>query len=186
MSTLYLRAQPLCYRVSPDQGPILSFSQSQFSGPIFTAEGKSWELRAIMREHSHADAAPSPALWSRSVLTVQSQVQCCLALTLRFKHWLQSIAGDMRSGAAISALSQWQNFLSSICSISCLQRSWEVMQICHSMKCYMIFGLCGLVTHKIISQSIISFQTTNVFFWTLPETTWSYLRLCYLNLRSAV
>ena len=75
--------------------------------PLFSLQ----RARAIMREHSHADAAPSPALWSRSVLTVQSQVQCCLALTLRFKHWLQSIAGDMRSGAAISALSQWQTFL---------------------------------------------------------------------------
>ena len=31
------------------------------------------------------------------------------------------------------------------------------------MKCYMLFGLCGRATHKIISQSIILFQTTNVF-----------------------
>ena len=119
-----------------------------------------------MREHSHADAAPSPALWSRSVLTVQSQVQCCLALTLRFKHWLQlqSIAGRRYevwcSNQCTLSMAELFSF---ICSISCLQRSWEAMQICHSMKCYMIFGLCGLVTHKIISQSIILFQATNVF-----------------------
>ena len=73
----------------------------------------------------------------------------------------------MGSGAAISALSQWQwqTFLPlSAQSLVCnMMRSGANIPFNERMKCYMLFGLCGRATRKIISQSIILFQTTNVF-----------------------
>ena len=73
----------------------------------------------------------------------------------------------MGSGAAISALSQWQwqTFLPlSAQSLVCnMMRSGANIPFNERMNCYMLFGLCGRATRKIISQSIILFQTTNVF-----------------------
>ena len=159
---LYLRAQSLCYRVSPDQGPILSFSQSQFSGPIFTAEGKSWaESHYAWAFPCRCSPQPSPVI----SLSAHSSKPSSMLSRLDIK--VQTLATEHRRRYEVWCSNQctlsMAELFSFICSISCLQRSWEAMQICHSMKCYMIFGLCGLVTHKIISQSIILFQTTNVF-----------------------
>ena len=102
VSMLYLNAEPLCYCVARSRSYLKFFSISILC-PYFHCRGQEPLCVSIPMQMQQ----PAQPVIS---LTVQSQVQRCLALTLRLKHWLHSLR-DMRSGAAISALSQLQNFL---------------------------------------------------------------------------
>ena len=104
VSMLYLNAEPLCYCVARSRSYLKFFSIS-ILWPDFHCRGQQ-PLCVSIPMQMQPPAQPSPLI----SLTVQSQVQRCLALTLRLKHWLHSLR-DTRSGAAISAPSQLQNFL---------------------------------------------------------------------------
>ena len=68
------------------------------------------------------------------LLTVQSQVQCCLALTLRHKHWLH--ASEIHSGCITLITLSWQSILA--LSLPSPVWRWRAAQNWPSMNCYMI------------------------------------------------
>ena len=68
------------------------------------------------------------------LLTVQSQVQCCLALTLRHKHWLH--ASEIHSGCITLITLSWQSILAF--SLPSPVWRWRAGQNWPSMNCYMI------------------------------------------------
>ena len=112
--------------------------------PLFSLQ----RARAIMREHSHADAAASPALWSQ----FKAQVQCCLALTLTFKHRLRSLArryGVWCSNQCTLSMADIFTF-TFIWSISCLLYRWGAVQISHSMKVWNVTCYFDCVVGQLI------------------------------------
>lgn len=156
---LYLNPKLLCYCVSRPRS-YLNFFSIPILCPYFHGRGQE-PLCVSIPMQMQRPAQPSDLAHSSKPSSTLSRLdiktQTLASQPQRYEVWCSN---------QCTALSQLQNFFTFICSISRLQQlqqRWGALQICHSMKCYMIFGLCGRAARKIISQSIILFQTTNVF-----------------------